>query len=73
MYESLGVAVIPNLHAEGMALVSDLTVVGAVWLALCVVTCLAIITVSFRDAGTGSATDDGEIAELSSPGLSRAA
>src|SRR5262249_17224147 len=45
MYESLGVAIIPNLHAEGLALMSDLTVVGAVWLALCVITCLAIVTV----------------------------
>ena len=73
MYESLGVAVIPTLHAEGSALMSDLTVVGAVWLALAVITCLAIVAVSFRDAGLGSATDDGEIANVSSAGLRRAA
>jgi len=58
MYELLSVGLIPNLHAEGTAFVSGLTVLGAICLAVSVILCVLVAPLSFRDVGIGAATDD---------------
>ena len=73
MYEFLSVAVIPNLYAEGTALTSGLTALAAICLALTVILSLAVVPLSFRDAGVGSTTDDGETGDVSDTDLRQAA
>ena len=58
MYELFSIGLIPNLHAEGTAFVSGLTVLGAICLAVSVILCLVVAPLSFHDAGVGGTTDD---------------
>jgi hypothetical protein len=64
MYELLSVGLIPNLHAEGTAFASGLTVLGAIWLAVSVILCLVVVPLSFHDAGVGGITDDAGISDV---------
>ena len=73
MYEFLSVAVIPNLYAEGTAFASGLTALAAICLALTVILSLAVVPLSFPDAGVGSTTDDVETGDVSDADLRQAA